>query len=110
MSVLCPVFRESWSVTGSPSLVPCLSCVIHPSQPHRGAVSSLQVKSWVVALDAESPLKTFKQGGSSEARHQGLRRAVALPGRVDRTGVGIRSVVASCLWPAGVWVPMCVVA
>lgn len=31
-------------------------------------MSSLQVKSWVVALDAKSPLKTFKQGGSSEAQ------------------------------------------
>lgn len=63
-------------------------------------MSSLQVRSWVVALEAILPLKTFKQGGSSEARHQGLRRAVALPGRVDHTSVGIRSVG---LMPLACW-------
>lgn len=30
--------------------------------------------------------------------------SVALPGRVEHTGVGIRSVTALCLWPAGEWV------
>lgn len=59
----------------------------------------------MVALEAESPLRISKQGGGSGARHQGLRRAVALLGRVEHAGVGIRSMVALCLWPARAWIP-----
>lgn len=57
-----------------------------------------------MALEVKLLLRTSKQRGGSGARHQGLRRAVALLARVEHAGVGIRSVIALCLWPPGEWV------
>lgn len=59
------------------------------------------MRPWVVALEAKLLLGTSKQGGGSGAWYQGLRRTVAVPGRVEHAGVGTRRVAALCLWPAG---------